>query len=91
MTAAGSRGNPWALSGVFFVAFFIAGLVLSGVLAPAPYPLPGTSSAEIVRYFTEGRTAVVTLGFLQGLSAVALFAFPPSCGGPCLGHARYLG
>jgi hypothetical protein len=76
MTAAGSRGNPWALSGVFFVAFFIAGLVLSGVLAPAPYPLPGTSSAEIVRYFTEGRTAVVTLGFLQGLSAVALFAFP---------------
>jgi hypothetical protein len=75
MTAAGARGSPWALSGVFFVALFIAGLVLSGVLAPAPYPLPGASSAEIVRYFSEGRTAVFMLGFLQALSAISLFVF----------------
>jgi hypothetical protein len=75
MTAAGGRGNPWALSGVFFVALFIAGLLLSGMLAPAPYPLPGVSSAEIVRYFSEGRIAVLMLGFLQGLSAISLFVF----------------
>jgi hypothetical protein len=60
---------------VFFVALFIAGLVLSGVLAPAPYPLPGASSAEIMRYFSEGRTAVLTLGFLQALSAISLIVF----------------
>jgi hypothetical protein len=75
MTAPGGRGNPWALSGVFFVAFFIAGLVLSVALAPAPYPLPGASSAEIVRYFSESRTAVLMLGFLQALSAISLFVF----------------
>jgi hypothetical protein len=75
MTAAGGRGSPWALSGVFFVALFIGGLVLSGVLAPAPYPLPGASSAEIVRYFSEGRTAILMLGFLQALSAISLFVF----------------
>jgi hypothetical protein len=75
MTAAGGRGNPWALSGVFFVALFIAGLVLSGMLAPAPYPLPGASSAEIELYFSEGRIAVLMLGFLQGLSAISLFVF----------------
>ena len=75
MTAPGGRGSPWALSGVFFVALFIAGLVLSGVLAPAPYPLPGASSAEIMRYFSEGRTAVLTLGFLQALSAISLIVF----------------
>jgi hypothetical protein len=72
MTAPGGRGNPWAPGGVLFVALFIAGLVLSGVLAPAPYPLPGASSAEIVRYFREGRGAVLTLGFLQSLSAISL-------------------
>jgi hypothetical protein len=75
MTAPGGLGSSWALSGVFFVALFIAGLVLSGVLAPAPYPLPGASSAEIVRYFSEGRTAILTLGFLQALSAMSLFVF----------------
>jgi hypothetical protein len=28
-----------------------------------------------VRGFTEGRSAVLTLGFLQGLSAISLFVF----------------
>jgi hypothetical protein len=53
MTAAGSRGNPWALSGVFFVAFFIAGLVLSGGSLRRPTPclarLPRRSCATLPR------------------------------------------
>jgi hypothetical protein len=49
------------------------------------------ATARQTRGFTQGRTAVLMLGVLQGLSAVALFAFAAFGGGPCLGHARYLG
>jgi hypothetical protein len=44
------QGNLLALSGVFFAAFFIASLVLGGVLASAPLPLPDAPAADVVRF-----------------------------------------
>lgn len=67
--------NPWALSGVLFAAFFMASLVLGGVLASGPLPLPGTSAADVTRYYTESRTAVLVSGLFQVLSAISLFVF----------------
>lgn len=67
--------NPWALSGVFFAAFFITGLILGGVLASGPLPLPGAPAADVARYFTESRTAVLVSGLFQVLSAISLFVF----------------
>ena len=64
-----------ALSGVLFAAFFIAGDVLRGVLALTPLPLPGAPAAEVARYYAESRTAVLAVGVVQILSAVALFVF----------------
>lgn len=75
MAASIRQRNPWALSGVFFAAFFIASLVLGGVLASGPLPLPSAPGAEVARYFTESRTAVLVLGLFQALSAVSLFVF----------------
>jgi hypothetical protein len=60
---------------VFFAAFFIASLVLGGALATVPLPLPGAPAAEVARYFTESRTAVLVSGLFQVLSAVSLFIF----------------
>jgi hypothetical protein len=60
---------------VFFAAFFIASLILGGVLASGPLPLPGAPAAEVARYFTESRTAVLVSGLCQVLSAVSLFVF----------------
>ena len=75
MIASTNEGSLRALSGVLFVALSITGAVLAGLLAPVPYPYPGAPSAEIVRYFAEGRAAVLTAGLLQALAAVSLLAF----------------
>lgn len=75
MTISRRKRNPWALGGVLFVAFFIASLVLGGVLASGPLPLPGAPAAEVARYFTESRTAVLASGLFQILSAASLFVF----------------
>ena len=75
MAASKKQRNPWALSGVLFAAFFIASLVLGGVLASGPLPLPGAPAADVARYFTESRAAVLVAGLLQVLSAVSLFVF----------------
>jgi hypothetical protein len=47
------------LSGVLFVAFFIASLILGGMLASGPLPLPGAHAAEVVNYFTDNQTAAL--------------------------------
>jgi hypothetical protein len=75
MTASGGQLNPWALGGVLFAVFFIVGLVLGGVLASSPFPLPGATAAEVARYFTESQTAVLVSGLFQILSAISLFVF----------------
>ena len=64
-----------ALSGVLFAAFFIAGDILRGVLAPTPLPLPGAPAAEVARYFDESRTAALAVGIVQSLSAISLLVF----------------
>lgn len=70
------NGRLWrALSGVLFAAFFIAGDILRGALAPVPLPLPDATAAEAARYFVESRTAVLAVGAVQILSAIALFIF----------------
>lgn len=75
MTISRRQRNPWALGGVFFAAFFISSLVLGGVLAVGPLPLPGSPAAEVARYVTESRTAVLVSGLFQVLSAISLFVF----------------
>jgi hypothetical protein len=75
MTATRTGSSLGALGGVLFVAFLVAGAVLAGLLAPGPYPIPGAPSAEVVRYFAEGRAAVLAAGLLQALAAASLLAF----------------
>jgi hypothetical protein len=43
-----------------------------------PYPRQSASTAEIVRYFTVGRTAVLAQGFLLALAAISLLVFSAS-------------
>lgn len=75
MTASRSQRNLWALGGVLFAAFFIAGDFLRGPLASGPLPLPTAPAAEAARYFTESQTAVLVVALCQVLSAVSLFVF----------------
>lgn len=74
MVSKGHR-NLWALSGVLFVALFVAGLVFGNVLSPEPYPSPFAPSPEIESYFTESGAAVRALGVLQILAAISLLGF----------------
>lgn len=71
----GVQRNPWALGGVLFVAFFIAGDVLRGALASGPLPMPGAPVEEVVRYVTESRTSALAVATVQVLSALSLFVF----------------
>lgn len=75
MTTSRRQGNPWALGGVLFAVFFIAGDVLRSMLTSDALPLPGASAAEVARYFTGSQTAVIAVGLCQVLSAASLFVF----------------
>jgi hypothetical protein len=75
VTTSRSQGNPWALGGVLFAVFFIAGDVLRGMLTSEALPLPGAPAAEAARYFAESQTAVLVVGLCQVLSAASLFVF----------------
>lgn len=75
MTASGRQGNLWALGGVLFAAFFIIGVVLSGVLASVPLPMPDAPATDVVSYYEASRTAALASGSLQTLSAFSLFVF----------------
>ena len=75
MAASKRQRDLWALSGILFAAFFVAGDVLRGVLASGALPLPGAPAAEVARYFTDSRTAVLAVALCQVLSAVSLFVF----------------
>ena len=72
MAASTRRRNLWALGGILFAAFLIAGDVLSGALATGSLPLPGAPAQEVVRYFTESQTAVLAVASAQVMSALSL-------------------
>lgn len=75
-TAASTRRrNLWALGGILFAAFLIAGDFLSGALATGSLPLPGAPAQEVVRYFTESQTAVLAVASAQVMSALSLLVF----------------
>jgi hypothetical protein len=65
----------WALGGIGFAAFFMAGDILNGVIASGSLPLPDASAREVVDFFAANTTATLVLGTCQLLSAVALFLF----------------
>jgi hypothetical protein len=69
------QGDPWALSGMLFVAFFIASLVLGGMLASGPLHLSVAHPAGVVNYFTDNQTAALAWSLCLILSAVSLFVF----------------
>jgi hypothetical protein len=75
MTTSRRQGNPWALGGVLFAVFFIAGDVPRGMLTSNALPLPGASAAEVARYFTDNQTAVLVVAAVQILSALSLLVF----------------
>lgn len=64
-----------ALSGVLFVALFLAALIYSSVSAGETYPSPFGPAAEIQRYFSEHRATVQTFSLLQAVAAIALLGF----------------
>ncbi|WNM35787.1 hypothetical protein RKE30_38250 [Streptomyces sp. Li-HN-5-11] len=74
-----------ALSGVLYVLFFVAGLVVASVLGPSGTVTPYSSDAEVQAYRLKDPATLEnllrTLGLLQGLSALALLAFVPSLTG----------
>jgi hypothetical protein len=78
MTVSRTQNDLRALGGVLFAAFFIASLVLAGVLSSGSLPLPGAPASEVARYYEENRSAVLVSGSLQGLSAASLLVFAPS-------------
>jgi hypothetical protein len=75
MTTSKRQGNPRALGGVLFAAFFIAGGVLGGMFTSDALPLPGAPAPEVARYFADSRTAVLAVSLCQVLSAASLFVF----------------
>lgn len=75
MTVTRNQRNLGSLGGLLFAAFFFAGDILGGALAPIPLPLPGAPAAEVVRYYDASRTAVIAVGVLQMLAAGALLVF----------------
>lgn len=75
MTSTARQRNPWALSGVLFVALFLAALIYSSVSAGETYPSPFGPAAEIQRYFTEHRGTVQAFSLLQAIAAIALLGF----------------
>ena len=75
MKVSRERKNLRALSGILFAAFFIASLVLGGMLASTSLPMPGAPAAEVARYYNDSRMAVLIASSLQALSAVSLIIF----------------
>jgi hypothetical protein len=75
------RRDFGALSGVLYVLFFVASLVVAGVLGPSGTVTPYSSDAEVQAYRLKDPAALEnlfrTLGLLQALSALALLAFVP--------------
>lgn len=76
-----SRRDFGALSGVLYVLFFAASLVVAGALGPSGTVTPYSSDAEVQAYRLKDPTTLEhlfrILGLLQGLSALALLAFVP--------------
>lgn len=75
------RRDFGALSGVLYVMFFVASLVIAGALGPSGVVTPYSSDAEVQAYRLKDPAALEdlfrVLGLLQGLSALALLAFVP--------------
>ena len=74
-TVESRKGRPLALGGPLFVALFIAELVLVGLLATSPFPMPDTPATLTADYYQENAAALVAGGVLQGLAAGALLVF----------------
>ncbi len=75
------RRDLGALTGVLYVLFFVAGLVIAGALGPSGTVTPYSSDAEVQTYRLKDPATLENLfrilGLLQGLSALALLAFVP--------------
>ncbi|MEU1448591.1 hypothetical protein [Streptomyces mirabilis] len=75
------RRDPGALGGLLYVLFFVASLVVAGMLGPSGAVTPYSSDADVQSYRLKDPAALENafriLGLLQGLSALALLAFVP--------------
>ncbi|MFF4825745.1 hypothetical protein ACFY20_22485 [Streptomyces sp. NPDC001312] len=75
------RRDFGALTGVLYVLFFVASLVIAGALGPSGTVTPYSSDAEVQAYRLKDPATLEDLfrilSLLQGLSALALLAFVP--------------
>ncbi|MEU6511066.1 hypothetical protein [Streptomyces sp. NPDC046942] len=75
------RRDFGVLSGVLYVLFFVASIVIAGALGPSGTVTPYSSDAEVQAYRLKDPAMLEDLfrmlGLLQGLSALALLAFVP--------------
>ncbi|AKA07481.1 hypothetical protein SAZ_37610 [Streptomyces noursei ZPM] len=76
------RQSAGALSGVLYVLFFMASIVISGITAPSgPFATPYSSDAVVRQYLLTDPPALhrslQLSAVLQTLSALALLAFVP--------------
>ncbi|OIK06772.1 hypothetical protein [Streptomyces monashensis] len=75
------RRDLGALTGVLYVLFFVASLVIAGALGPSGTVTPYSSDAEVQAYRLKDPARLEDLfrilGLMQGLSALALLAFVP--------------
>ncbi|MGR6968184.1 hypothetical protein ACU639_00935 [Streptomyces cynarae] len=75
------RRDLGALTGMLYVLFFVASLVIAGTLGPSGTVTPYSSDAEVQAYRLKDPVTLEhlfrVLGLLQGLSALALLAFVP--------------
>lgn len=73
-----SGKNLWAITGVLFVALFMAGDFLRGVFTDNPLPMPNAPASKYASYAAESWLAVIVVGVCQVLSGLALYFFVTS-------------
>jgi hypothetical protein len=71
--------NTWAWSGLFFIALFGMGFLLSVILSSEPYPSPFGApygfATEVESYFTNNQAQVQWMSFFYSLAALMLLIF----------------
>jgi len=91
------RRQVWAASGLCFLAFTTAGLLVGNVFSSAPFPSPfgqprvyalaGVPATDAVSYFTANQLGVQTVSFLDTIAALSLLVFVAFGAGLLADHA----
>jgi hypothetical protein len=69
------RRAAWALGGIGFTLFFLAGDVFNATMLTGDVIMPGAPASEVVAFYRTNSTATTLVGLVQLSSAVALLCF----------------